>query len=1601
MIENDEFARCEASFTQRNIWILEQFERGGVQNNEVNAWKLKGNINQEVLKTACELIVEKNVLLRTTYSEENAVIYQNINPLNKFNIKLIDLSDLNDSDKLSKDFIESEAHLKFDLGKDLPIRVCFLVLAEQEYILITIAHRVAWDAQCAGLFIKELLKNYDYLSSSASSLANTKAYNSTDYSGMQKSFLDANNSNDKIQFWKKHLESADQVHGLILDKPRPALQSFDANSYTQNITELNFKNICKIAQQFESSVENVIRCLFAIILTRWSNNSSVVLGDRVNTRNFFGACGEIGNFSNSQIFCFNALEEMNFKEILGYAQSLYQNIEKIGYIPFEILIEKLHIERSLSHTPIFQIAFIYEELTSAPTFSQIECVQFDIDPASILFDLELIAINKGSSLCLKWVFAESLFRLDTIKRIAASFAVLIDNLIVNPAVPISKIPIITELDKYQLVEWSKTDVNFDEEKSVFGLFEQCAKMMPESIALRFYNEDMTYQDLYQKIVKMSATFIDWGISAEDKVAIFCEPSFDLVICIFALLKIQAIYIPLDPGYPSERISYMLAESDIKYVLTESKHLPQLNSENIKIICLDNSNFQVDASEKQKQFSPQSLANKATPYLLYTSGSTGTPKGVLGLEESLLNRYFWMKHEFPYDAQEIFCLKTSINSVDHLSEVFQPLLSGNPLVIIPNEYKLDLPKLIDLLHTESVHRITLVPSLLREVLEFADIDKLANVKVIICSGETLTWSLAEKCRIKLPHVKLINLYGSTESGADVTYYEMTDKRYAEISMYFEASSQSNYFNDVELGFKDVARSNKSLSEIIDLFRDTQLPVKALELHEYINHLKENVLPTIVDVSSQTYIGHMTSALPSFMPDFSKLISHLNQNVVKVETSKGITFLERQVLAMMHRLFFGMPQEFYDNTSQDPDHVFGVVTSGGSVSNLTSLWCARNKTLIEKGVTKEYLSAHGTHRVEMELGFSGGVIIGTRLMHYSMRKISSLIGIGENNIVHVQQRGNQKISIDDLESCIKEVHAQGKYIIAIVGIAGATETGTIDPLIDMAEVAEKYGIHFHVDAAWGGAVQFSTKYKNKIAGIDKADSITLCSHKQLYLPQGMSLCLFKSTQSAKSIAVHANYQAMKGSFDLGQYSLEGSRPANSLLLHASLHLLSKPGYARLIDQGMEKVQVFLKLLQVYDCFELVGLPELNIINYRYIPPTIQRRTQETYTLEQNKLIDDAVVYIQEKQFEKGNSFASKTKILHKDFSESPIWVFRVVISNPLTNTQDLLRVLQDQVEIGSNRFAGNDLYTNIISDVNLFEVDANDKFDHRAIPIGKPIHNTNIFILDGNHFPVPIGAVGEMYVGGKGLSQGYLNDEKLTRNKFVYLDIFPKVQQRLYKTGDLAKWLPDGNIEFLGRKDNQVKLRGFRIELAEIEHELNKIENIVDSVVVLQNRNQDNPILMAYVNFIGNVFDENYLRQLLKYSLPSYMVPVGFVPVKEIPLTPNGKIDRKRLEQIGEAALIQSRSSLVKPPQKEAEKRLCHLWSRVLDIAENAIDIDANFFELGGDSLLVIKIMALAKAENLSFTIRDFFHNQTIRSLAQVTNFTYKEMSGNIELAEVAD
>lgn len=495
------------------------------------------------------------------------------------------------------------------------------------------------------------------------------------------------------------------------------------------------------------------------------------------------------------------------------------------------------------------------------------------------------------------------------------------------------------------------------------------------------------------------------------------------------------------------------------------------------------------------------------------------------------------------------------------------------------------------------------------------------------------------------------------------------------------------------------SSISLPELSRIFNQTSLPEKPQLIKDVLKEIKEKIIKHSVKVGSPYYIGHMISAIPYFMILLEMIIAALNQNQVKIETAKASSFVERELIAWLHKLVFKRRERFYKKNIQNPKVALGNVTSDGTIANLTALLVAREKAFPPDGDFPG-VRVTGMEKALKYYGYSRGVIIVSTRGHYSIRKAANILGIGEENVVLIPVDDHNKIDIKKLRRKVRLL-TEGKRrkrakIIAIIGIAGTTETGNVDNLEELAQVAKEVGAHFHVDACWGGAALLVDEYRPLFKGIEKADSVTIDAHKLFYCPMTMGIVLFRNEKDLNYIKYSSQYVIRKNSVDSGRFTIEGSRPFSCLKPWAALKIIGKEGYKLLFKHAKESTENLKNILEQNGNFEVLNTPELFILIYRFIPKEVQQDLNALFEANKkakkkdkeieykikkiNCLINALNIKLHKELRRDDTTFVSRTKLESTKYRPYNIVVLRAVPINPLTTKEILEEIVSVQNCIG---------------------------------------------------------------------------------------------------------------------------------------------------------------------------------------------------------------------------------------------------------------------------------------------------------------------------------
>ncbi|MFC4634977.1 condensation domain-containing protein [Dokdonia ponticola] len=1526
------------SSAQRRLWILSQFEDQSIAYNMPSQTVLTGGCDIQNFEKAINSVIKRHEILRTVFKEEKSgEVRQMILPIEAFDFSINheDFSEFSDKELRIQQYIDRDTKTAFDLENGPLLRVAILKASEDTFVFYYNMHHIISDGWSMKVLTNDVLDYYEgYCLNTVPQLAPLRIQYK-EYTAWQQEQLESQASKKHSEYWLNQFSTEIPLLDLPSQKKRPLIKTSNGWSLETIISKELTSDLKKFCKEKEGSLFIGLLAIMNTLFSKYTSQNDFVIGSPTAGRDHIELENQIGFYVNTIALRNEVSQEESFEELFDKIKdNTFKAYEHQQY-PFDRLVEDLNLKRDNSRNPIFDVMVILQNIVTIEGGKEINIENLDaiIDHKETVskYDLCFTFEEIGEYLSVEVTFNTDIYVKETIEQFLTHFKCILTDILKYPKEKIRNLNYLSDSEEKELlITFNETKVAFPTEKSIIELFEDQVNETPNAIAIINGGKDLTYKDLNDLSDRYASYLYDvLDVKNDDKVIVSLSHNYQLMAVLLAVKKNGAIYVPVDPKTPSERIQYIEKDSKSVAVINQAT-LTQMDS-------YEFTSTNINLSKKSN-----------IEFIIYTSGSSGMPKGVLLKSSSVNNRLHWMWKNYPFQEDEVCCAKTSIGFVDHIWEFYGPLLKGIPLVFYKKEEILSIQKFVDSLHKDKVSRIVLVPSLLRELIKHPELcrEKLQNLHLWISSGEALKKSDVEKFynSLRSSNVRLLNIYGSTEVTADATYYD-TYNEYNKFKKFnlFDCSIK----NEIEQLITTHDNSNRIISDPFDSlvkqehFKNVDFNSQ-LNVEEYITFLKSDLLPNVVNVGVPSYVGHMTSLIPDIFRELNSLVTILNQNQVKIETSMISTLVEKQVIGIFHNLIYKNEEAFYKKYVQAPDDALGVITNGGTMSNIMALNYTLNN-LLKATDGFDGISKEGLIKALDFYGYQDVVLLGSRWCHYSFGKALKLLGLGTKSFVELDYENKDTATIrEEISTLIKTLRDNKTLVLGIVGIGGTTESGNIDPLVTIGEIAKEHNIHYHVDAAFGGSFMMDDEIAKKLDGIQLANSVSVCAHKQLYIPIGLSICLFKDPSFVESSENNTHYQARKGSYDLGKYTVEGSRNFMCLLLHAAFKIFGKNGFAQVIRYNYNTAQEFARLINEDPSFRLLYKPDLNIVLYRYIP--VKYRNTETFTDSELEVINELNRKIQQEQFKRGNTFVSYTQIKKTENTIRNL-VFRTVFMNPYTTIEDLKIMLEEQKGIAASLESIN-YSSNIVTTSD-------------NILIGKPIENVKVYILDNYLNILPVGVIGEICISGECVSAGYVNENEGIANKFIES---PFVKgEKLYKTGDLGRRWTDGNIECVGRKDDMVKIFGNRVELGEVEYQLQSYKDIKESVVLAKELETGETKIIAYV-----VADEKQdvasIRGYLLKRLPTYMIPSYFIQLDEIPLTSNGKVNKTALSKIDITETDNGIEFIV--PRNDLEKEIVSLCEKVLQ--RERVSLKDNFYDIGGDSIKLIQL--LFELKSIGFDIK---------------------------------
>ncbi|MEG4966392.1 amino acid adenylation domain-containing protein [Microcoleus sp. B6-A1] len=763
------------SFAQERLWFFDQLEPGNPFYNLCGAVRITGQLNAETLRQSIEKIIERHEILRTAFAGGEKELIQVIFDAKNFPLPLRDLSHLPpaEREKEAQKMSAEEALLPFDLTQANLLRAKLLRLSETEHTLLLSAHHIIFDGWSLGIFLRELAAFYEGFTNNKLAAIPPLQIQYADFATWQRQQMQGEILETQLTYWKQQLSGSAAVLNLPTDFSRPAVQSYKGGRQLFELPEHLTEAIRQLSRREKTTLFMTLLAAFKTLLYRYTGQEDILVGSPIASRNSSETESLIGFFVNTLVLRSDLTGNPTFRELLARIREVSLGAYAHQELPFEKLVEELQPNRDLSHSPLFQVMFAFQNASEfaleLPDLS-LNCQQIHSGTANFDLTLELEATATGIR---GWFeYSIDLFEAATIARMARHFQNLLKGIVANPSARLSDLPLLAEAERQQLLfEWNNTGINYSQNECVHRLFEAQAAKTPDAVAVRFECQSLTYQELNIRANQLAHYLHSFGVKPDAIVGVYMERSLDAIVGILGVLKAGGAYLPLDPIYAKERLAFMLEDAGVQVLLTQAELKAETPAQNnISVICLDaewQTIAQQNKSNPESAVLPENLA-----YIIYTSGSTGKPKGVMVQHASLANYTQAASVEYGIEPGDRVLQFASL-SFDASAEEIYPCLTRGATLVLRGKSMLDsISSFLQKCQEWQITVLDLPTAYWRELTARLSTEKAEfppSVRLTIIGGETaLSASLNQWQKCVSEKVRLVNTYGPTETTIVATW-----------------------------------------------------------------------------------------------------------------------------------------------------------------------------------------------------------------------------------------------------------------------------------------------------------------------------------------------------------------------------------------------------------------------------------------------------------------------------------------------------------------------------------------------------------------------------------------------------------------------------------------------------------------------------------------------------------------------------------------------------------------------------------------------------------------------------------------------------------------
>jgi amino acid adenylation domain-containing protein len=768
------------SFAQQRLWFFDQLEPGLPAYNIPAAVRLKGRLNLAALEQSLNEIVKRHESLRTTFGKVEGRPTQVIAPTLTIELPVVDLRKLPAGERETevRRWVTAEAQRPFDLSQGPLLRGTVLRLGDEEHVGLLTMHHIVSDGWSTGILVREVATLYVAFCAGGSSPLPALPIQYADFAHWQRQWLQGEILETQIAYWKKQLAGAPALIDLPTDHSRPAVQTF-RGAHQSLVLPKHVKEGFKALSRREGVTQFMtLLAAFKVLLHRYTSQDDLIVGTPIANRNLLETEGLIGFFVNALVLRTDLSGNPSFRELLRRVREVCLGAYGHQDLPFDRLVEELHVKRDLSRNPLFQVMFVLHNASlrtvelPGMTLSPVEG-----DSETAHFDLTLQILDTEQGLTAAFVYNTDLFEAATIARMLNHFQTLLEAIVADPEQHLLNLPLLTEAERRQLlVEWNGTKTDCPQDLCIHQLFEAQVERTPDAMAVVFEAEQLTYGELNRRANQLAHHLRALGVGPEMLVAVCVERSLEMIIGLLGILKAGGAFVSLDPAYPKERVAFMLKDAQVPVLLTQKRLVAALPEHDAKVICLD-SGWGTIARESGENPGTSTLPENLA-YVIYTSGSTGQPKGVLVSHDSIAGHCWNAQRCYELDSRDVVLQFASLSFDVSLEEILPTLIVGARLVIMgtnvwpPAEFHRKISGFgLTVLNLPTAYW----QELAREWAGVPELVPNIQPRLFIVGGDTMLPDVLKLWRrTPVNSIRLLNAYGPTETTITATTFEIAPR-----------------------------------------------------------------------------------------------------------------------------------------------------------------------------------------------------------------------------------------------------------------------------------------------------------------------------------------------------------------------------------------------------------------------------------------------------------------------------------------------------------------------------------------------------------------------------------------------------------------------------------------------------------------------------------------------------------------------------------------------------------------------------------------------------------------------------------------------------------